>query len=504
MDNYVDILITNANVYDGDQKDPYKANIAISGDRIISVGKEIRAAATVIVAEDLIAAPGFIDIHNHSDQELYKNPLGTQEQLVWMNHNYITQGVTTIVTGNCGEGFPNIKMWKENLNGKCFGTNICHLIPYASLRKSVLGTQANKQYLGQGDIKKLKSVIEQEMINGAKGISSAFDTKPGCYLTTEEAVEYAKIVNEFNGIYVTHIRNESGRGIIQALGEAIAVSESSGVSVHISQFRVYKPSQGIKSEDILSIMYKTINRDIPLSVSQNPYDSIASTFDDYMLSHLISNINPGEIVEGGDSECSTSFHNIISRILEVFGPELFLITNYHKTPYVGKTIFELAEQESKEPVQVMAEIYKDPVKAFVVVQAIESQIMEELMPHKFVITSSNGAVSAPANTKVHPRSYGTFPRKIRHYALDQKMMSLGEALLSMTSRPADLLGLRDRGRIRPGYYADIVIFNDQNIKDNHDYLRPNQYSDGILHVIVNGKQIVKNGIIVGKPSGRLI
>ena len=286
------ITIEDCLIHRGDGSPPFQANIVIKGQRIFHVGHDSPADGLTLNGRGLIAAPGFIDVHNHTDQEL-SSSLGEElsyDRLDYSDrrcHNYIHQGVTTIITGNCGQGFVNSDAWRQLLIGNHFGTNIGHLIPYESVREDELGRNHNEKALSRHSIDRLLRRIDLEMAKGALGFSVAFDRVPGCYASTAELLEYAGVVAKYDRVFVMLIRNESGVGIIDSINEAIEIGRSTGARIHLSQFRLYKPLLGISAQEIVSVVLRARRSGVEISASQNPYDSICSSFGPYWIGHLV-------------------------------------------------------------------------------------------------------------------------------------------------------------------------------------------------------------------------
>lgn len=411
----------------------------------------------------------------------------------------MTQGVTTIFTGNCGHGFTSLDSWSNFLQDNQFGINIGHFIPYGSLRKEVLGKENTEKYLRKDSIKRICKRIENEMEKGAWGLSTSFDSRPSCYAETSELVEYAKIIKKYNGKYITHIRNESGVGIIASINEAIQIGEESGSAIHLSQFRLYKPTMGVTSDKILELVYRARKHGINITASQNPYDSIAAPLNYYLIGNLLSNIEG--MVDYDMLKEESALTTAVEKVLTVFSPESILIIDHDL--YAGKTIQEVAEITSKDPVEVTVKLCMEKDNTSAIVYGLDNTVMEELMNHEFVFTSSNGSLCIDG-TKHHPRSFGTFPRKIREYSLTKRLIGFNEVICSMTSKPAEFLNLRKRGKIEVEYYADIVILNKNSIMDKLNYLVSNQYSQGIEYVLVNGKLVINKENIQEKLHGEIL
>ncbi|MGC4070173.1 MAG: hypothetical protein QM784_37045 [Polyangiaceae bacterium] len=418
------------------------ADVALSGDRIVEVGKVTRQAARVIDARGLALAPGFVDLHNHTDFYL-GNLYGNHPERVElatplrMAHNYVAQGVTTICTGNCGIGFSDIATWEGIFAGGGFGTNVCHLVPYESLLAVSVASQS-----ADCSSDRLKRLATQ-MDAGAVGFSTSLGSPAQSHAARDEILGYCAVLQNNGGIYVMHVRGESGRDVLDSIDEGIDIAVRSEVHVHLSQWRVLRPYPKHRTADMMDRLLRAQGRGTQISASQNPYGSVAARLDwEYVRQLLAGTERP----LGEDEAISqVTFERVVCDI----AVQDVLVVQYEAKPeYQGRNLAQIAQDSRSTPAAILEELYRASSPPYLVVEMMDQRSLLELM-HELILTSSNGEVTHPNERCVHPRSYGTFPRR-----LSMCSGSFEDAIESMTVRPAELLGLVGRGRIRRGYFAD--------------------------------------------------
>ncbi len=507
-----DILISGGTIYDGSSSAPFIGDIGIKGDKIISIGDLVGNAAKVIDATGLVVTPGFIDVHTHCDLTFKR--LGFKKNLAYVmpsfkgNYNYLYQGVTTVVTGNCGYGYTDVDHWLNLVDRVGFGTNVYHLVPHGIIREELFGIDQPGE-LTKKDLDAMKARVKEAMEMGAVGMSTGLEYAPGFHAKTEELIELSKVVRDYGGLYTTHMRDESGRiydngefGDVESIREAVKIGERAEIPVEISHLKAAAPLNGIKAEKILSEIERARSRGLDVTADQYPYDA-GST--------VITILIPNEFLttEGVKEEFKTKDgrKDIKRAIEEVFiylGPEKTLITmmNEGDKDYEGKTLSEIADIEGKDPADVYVELVCDIEPPIGVFFAQDMEIVKDLMPNDYVMTISDGWTVPKGMTKPHPRLYGTFPKKIREFVLDEKLMDLKSAIRSMTSKPAEKFNLKGRGKIEVGAFADVAVIDLDRITDHATYLDPHQYAEGVEYLVVNGVVSIEGNVATGRRGGR--
>ncbi len=527
-----DLVIRNGLIIDGTGNPWFKNDIAIKDGKIVKIGKISDRGEIEIDARGMVVSPGFIDLHNHSDLTILAYPNA---------ESFIMQGVTTAVVGNCGLSMApvnpeNVDLLKKYLSpflvrgfdygwdwrslGEFYskvekrGTaiNLVPLVGHGTIRIAVKGFDPSEPT--KEELEEMKRLLRESLEEGAFGMSTGLIYPPGSYAKTEEIIELAKVVKEYGGIYATHIRNE-GRYLIEAVEEAIRIGEEAGVSVEISHHKASgKPNWG-KVNATLRLMERARKRGVEVNCDVYPYTAGSTT---------ITALLPTWVLEGGvdkmlerlkDREVRKKIKEEIEEdkmkgenFLKAAGWSGILISQCPLKEYEGKTLEEILKEKG---------MLHDPYEGFfdwlleikgeatmVIFLMDEEDVKTVISSPLSSIVSDAWATSPAAGGKPHPRAYGTFPRVLGKYVREEKLLSLEEAIRKMTSLPAGKVRLQDRGLIRKGFWADLVIFDPNKIIDKATYQNPHQYPEGIKYVIVNGKIVVKEGKLTGERPGKVL
>ncbi len=489
-----DILITNGTVYNGLSLDPSNVSVAIKDDKIVFIGNESTVnitASRTIDAQGLIVAPGFIDPHTHADREL-KDPDKSH------NKPFLFQGITTVVVGNDGDSFFPTSEYKEKYEAHGIGTNAVLLVGHGTVRKQVMGTsdlKASKQ-----DLLKMKALVQQEMGAGAFGMSTGLFYSPGSYSNTEEVIALAKTVSENNGLYDTHLRDESSYtvGLIPAIEEAIEIGRQAKLPIHISHIKCLGVDVWEQSKDIIALIEKAREEGIDVTANQYPYDASATG--------LKAAVVPRWTESGGKDSLFIRFDNpeLKQQILEETkqniarrgGPDKLLIVKATDASLVGKNVLEISKSLKVSPEKA---VYKALRSGYVRVASFNMNPTDihNFMKQPWVTTGSDG------NTG-HPRKYGSFPRKYHKYVKQDKVIDMATFINGSTSKTAEIFRIPNRGKLKEGYYADIIIFNPETFRDKADYNNAFQFSEGLEYSIINGKLSVEKGKFTNKLNGRVL
>jgi N-acyl-D-amino-acid deacylase len=488
------VVFRNATVHDGSGKPAVVGDVHVKGDRIAAVGKVGKVeGATEVDATGLVLCPGFIDLHTHCDSGL---PLKSGR----FNKNYVTQGCTTVVTGNCGSGPVDAAKYFKALEDPGVGTNVVHLAPHNSIRSQVMGN-ANRAPTAD-ELKKMEDLVERAMKDGTWGMATGLIYNPGTYSKTDEIVALAKVVGRHGGMYASHIRDEAG-GLLSAIEEAVAVGRGGNCRVHISHIKASGKAAWGLSVRAVGLVEDYRKKGVEVTADQYPY--VASS------TSLRATVVPAKYREGDqkdfvarldDPQVGPKMKADIEKALEGRdGGRRLQIARYATNPkWNGKTIAAIAEAEKKEPIDVVLEIERAG-GAQIVNFGMSEEDVRVYMKRPWVATASDGGVQTPGEMVPHPRSYGTFPRKIGYYAIQEKILPLEAAVRSATGLPADILKLTDRGYIKEGHFADLVVFDPQTYRDTATFEKPHQYAEGVKWVLVNGHAEVKDGQYQGTVLG---
>jgi N-acyl-D-aspartate/D-glutamate deacylase len=492
-----DVVIQNATLYDGSGNPGVKGDLAIKGDRIVGVGAfTVANKPKLIDGSGLIVAPGFIDLHTHSDFPLVAAPTRS-------NKNYLVQGVTTVVTGNCGFGQTDTADYFARLERGGIGTNVIHQIPHGSIRDKVMGNTNRPPTAAE--LEKLEALVNKNMKDGAWGMSTGLIYTPGTYAKTDELIALAKGVARHGGFYASHIRDE-GTEVLAALDEALTIGKEAKLPVHISHLKANGRKTWGKAGDEIALIEKARKDGQAVTADQYPY--IASS------TSLAAIVIPPRFREGNqkdflarlsDSEQGPLLRKAIEERLDgKEGAKSLRIAGYtHKPAWNGKDLLTLAEQEKKTPLDIVLDIERNG-GAQVVHFSMSDEDVNLIMKQPWVATASDGSAIEPGDTVPHPRLYGCFARKIGKYALTDKNITLEHAIRSASGLPADILHLPERGYLKAGYFADVVVFDPEKYRDTATFDKPHQYATGVRYLFLNGKRVIVDGKVQDVLAGKVL
>jgi N-acyl-D-amino-acid deacylase len=499
-----DLIIRNGRVIDGTGNPWVYADIAIQNGRIVQVGKIAAAdAKQTIDATGLIVAPGFIDVHAHVEQSLPDQPGAP---------NFIYDGVTTLITGNCGGSTVKLRPYFDSLRIKGISVNLASLIGHNTVRQKVMKMAFREPTAREQT--EMEALVEQAMKDGAVGISTGLIYTPGTYARTPEIVNLAKMAARYGGVYASHIRNE-GQNVKQAVEEAILISREAKIPVEISHFKVAsKPLWG-KSTETVELVEAARREGLDVTVDQYPYTASSTS---------LESIIPSWALADGDSAVLVRFRNpttrakIQSEMLEALAKNLrknyeYAVVSSYKpdTTFNGMSISAINQKLGrKNNAETEADLVMDLMERAklkriqMVYHTMSETDVETILRYPNTMIASDAGVAKLGVDMPHPRAYGTNARVLGRYVRERHVIPLEEAVRRMTSLPAQRFRLTDRGLLRPGYAADVVVFDEKTVADRATYEQPHAYTTGISWVLVNGTPIVENGKHTGKRSGQLL
>ncbi len=493
-----DVVLQMATLHDGSGRPGRVGDIAIKGDRIVAIGSfKVKGNPRLLDCNGLIISPGFIDLHTHSDYPLQANKTNA-------NYNYLAQGVTTVVTGNCGSGPVNVAAYFKKLEGIGVGSNVIHQVPHNDVRAKVMGN-ANRAPT-KNELKMMEGLVDQGMKDGAWGLATGLIYNPGAYSKTDELVALARIAAHHKGLYASHIRNENTE-VLAAIDEIIQIARRAGLRVHISHIKVSGRNAWGKAPDVIALIRRAHQDGLEITADQYPY--IASS------TSLSATVIPARFREGtakamidrlDDPEIGPKMKKAIElRIEEHLGGKTIRIARFAKKPeWNGKDLAAIAKSEGKATLDIVLEITRNG-GAQIVNFGMNDEEMRLFMKEPYVATASDGSSQVPSTGSTpHPRSYGTFPRKIGQFALEDKVITLEQAIRSASGLPADILRLPERGYLKVGHYADIVVFDPKTFRDRATYEKPHQYATGVRYLFVNGRLAIDAGKSTEVLAGRVL
>jgi N-acyl-D-amino-acid deacylase len=498
-----DLVIKNGLIVDGTGEPAYAGDIAIRGDRIVKIGNVKGSRATeTIEASGLVVTPGFIDVHTHCDRGIKRVPTVD---------NYIHQGVTTVIGGNCGgHPFPLAELFRD-LEEEGISINFGCLIGHNTIRREVM--EYKMEAPTKEEMAQMKTLIDQEMRAGGLGFSTGLSYLPGIYSKTEELVELASVISPYDGIYASHIRDQA-RLITEAITEAIEVGEKNGITVQISHIKLADDSVWGETERITKPVEDARERGVNVFLDQYPYTATSSGFTSSFPSWAFEGGRNQFLERTKNPEIYTKIKAYIieRRLASTKGinklETIYIANSSNYGEYEGKNLQDILLSRGKEPTvengaDLIIEIEKNGGASCVFFQMDEKDV-EDLMKLPYNMHASDGSVQEIGRGVPHPRNYGTFPRVISHYVREKGVLSLEEAVRKMTSLPADVFKLKDRGKLKEGMYADVCVFDFENFNDRATFSNPHQYSQGLSYVIINGEIVVQEDTHTNKRSGMIL
>ncbi|HRE37281.1 MAG TPA: D-aminoacylase [Chitinophagaceae bacterium] len=496
-----DILIVNGKIIDGTGNNWYYGNIAIKDGKIIAIGKVYYFnAARFIDARGMIVAPGFIDVHTHLEGDEAKDPNAT---------NFILDGVTTCVTGNCGSSNTDIGKYLRWVDSLKLSINVASLIGHNDIRKAVMG-RANRDATAD-EMKRMEDITEKAMKDGAVGLSTGLIYIPGTYTKTPEIVALAKIASKYNGVYATHMRDE-GDSVTYAIEEALTIGREAYIPVEISHFKLSGQHNWGRSKVTVPMIEKARKEGIEVTIDQYPYTASSTS---------ISTLIPDEILADGQDSIKARLQRpevkkyVVKSILERLKKRKLKHLSYAviayfapDTTYNGKSIEQINLMKGrKHKAKYEAETVIDIMMAggaSAVFHGMSEDDIKRIMQYPFNMFASDATIRVLNAGMPHPRGYGTNARVLSKYVREEKVISLEEAIRRMTSLPAQKFQLKDRGLLKEGMAADIVIFDENEVKDVSTFEKPHAYSKGFHFVIVNGVLTVNYEKHLGVRAGKAL
>ncbi len=521
-------LIRQAEVVDGSGQDPFRADVALQGDRIAAVAPRIDGRADrELRAEGLVAAPGFIDIHSHTDGTIFRHPSSESKAM---------QGVTLEVIGNCGIGcFPvnperkeilgeYLKMhdfdlpdlsWRDfdqyarRVESLELGINLAPLVRHGALRIAVMGAENRKPK--PDELSRMETLLAESLEQGAWGMSTGLIYPPGSFASTEELISLSKVVARYGGLYTSHIRVETS-ALMKGLEEAIRIGRESGVRVEVSHLKAAGKHNWGLGPELLRRLELACREGVDIAGDQYPYEATSTS-----LSVLV----PPWAHEGGVAELlkRLAAEDFAARIREEIGKEMSLrggaenimishVFSARNAGVSGRRISEIAAnwKTSAEEAVVRLLLEEEAAVGAIFFSLSEKDITSIMADDRVSVGSDGRGMNAAEDSgeATHPRSYGTFARVLGHYVRERKVLPLVKAVWKMSGLPASRLGLRDRGLLRPGFPADMVLFDPGAVRDPATFIRPHAYAEGVIGVWVNGQQIIEKGQFTGTRPGQVL
>lgn len=497
-----DFIIRGGDVFDGTGSKRRVADVGIKGDRIIMVGSipANASAGKVIDARGKMVAPGFIDPHSHAAPGITTPELAAAVPILF-------QGITTVMINPDGGGPADLREQTVPIQKNVPGVNVVPMIGHNGVRRAVMG-DANRKPT-PAEQKRMGDYVRAAMQFGAFGFSSGPFYIPGKYSNTAEMVALAKVAAQFPGsFHISHIRDESSYdiGVINAVRELIQISREAKLPGIVTHMKMLGPSVWGKSKDAIELINAARAEGLSIWADQYPYSASGSGLQPALV--------PGWAQEGGSEALAKRLQDpeqralirkeMVQNLERRAGPNAIMIRRYEPDPSVeGKRLDEIAKARNQHPLDTAIDMLIKggaPIVSF----NMNEKDLEALMKQPWMMTSSDGGLVKFGSGSEHPRAYGAYPRKLRRYVLDKGVISMEQAIHASAGLPATVFGIRDRGFLRRGAFADVLVFDPKTIRDTATYDKPHSYSVGMVHVFVNGQAAVTDGKVVPKRYGRLL
>lgn len=522
-----DLVLRGGTILDGTGTPAFVADIGLVGDRIAAIDRiAAEYGRRVVDLSGLHVAPGFVDIHSHSDREILLYPTADSR---------VRQGVTTELTGNCGSSaapFGGVddeasrREWQEEgvrpewgdvasycayLDRAQISINQAVLLGQGTLRRNAVGLVDRR--LTADELESVLRAVDEGMAQGAFGLSTGLEYVPGRYTPTDEVVAMARAVARHGGLYASHIRNEETQ-LLEAVDEAVDIGRQAGCRVEVSHLKAAGRINWSKQQGSLDLIESARRAGVEVLADAYPYTAYSTG-----LTILL----PASALEGGTSALLKRLadsgervrirEHVTRQISQDPGDPSLIVIARMKAPedqaFVGQHVAQIAEAWKVDPAEaILRLIEREQGNVPFVGHAMSPENVERLLRHPLVMVGSDGSSMAPVGragqSRPHPRSYGAFARVLAYYCRERQVLGLPEAVRKMTSMPADQIGLRDRGRIATGKVADLVVFDASGVRDEATFDNPHRYASGIPHVLVNGVFVVQDGQHTGARPGRAL
>ncbi len=507
----IDLLITDARVVDGTGSPWFVSDVAIDDGYIVAMAASLDIDADqVIDASGRVLAPGFIDVHTHVESSSHRGGL----ELFPRADNYLLDGVTTIITGNCGSSEVDVGAYSRRLSD--LGINVATLVGHNSVRRTVVGLDDRAPTAAE--MREMQQLVNRAMLDGAVGFSTGLLYVPGTYATTVEIIGLAKVASRHGGVYASHIR-EQGANLHDSISEAVQIGREANMPVQISHFKIKGPSRWGSIGDALDLVESYRREGVDVVIDTYPYARASTNLGVNLPRWAVSGGSADIAARIDDPQTNERIVDEMKAMLADGGyPDYSFATVAQYAPepsYVGRTISEINRMLERSPntdneIRTILDMMIDGGAAgriqgaSMVYHYMSMEDVDSILRYPNTAVASDGSITAFGRGQPHPRSYGTNARIFADFVRDRKVLTLEDAVRRMTSLPARTFSFHDRGIVRPGFVADLVLFDPDKVSDRATFSDPHQYSVGFDYVVVNGVVAVEEGELTDKRSGEFV
>ncbi|MDQ7041305.1 MAG: D-aminoacylase [Rhodothermus sp.] len=507
-DTIYTVILEGGTIYDGTGAPPFVADVGLLGDRIVAIGDltEARAALRLNV-EGLVVAPGFIDIHSHAvrggpeTSGIFRHPLA---------ENYIRQGVTTVFAGQDGSSPLPIGEFLARFELTPAAINLGLFVGHGSVRRAVMGNENRAPT--PNELEQMKALVAQAMEEGAWGLSSGLKYVPGAYAHTEEVIALAQVAARYGGIYITHMRDE-GLRVLESVKETIRIGREGGLPAQITHTKIIGPRMWGKSRELLRLVDEALQAGIDVSMDQYPYTASSTGISVLFPSWALEGDREALLARLQDPATRRKIKEaVLFNLREDRGggdpSRVQLAFCAWDTTLNGKNLAQVLQEQGRPvTVEAAAELVLEIQErggCTGIFHAMSEDDVARIMQHPRTMICSDGGIPDPGVGVPHPRNYGAFARVLARYVRERSLLTPEVAIHKMTGLPAWRLNLKDRGVLRAGAYADVVVLDLNRMQDHATFTHPHQYAEGIVHVFVNGQAVLLHGKLTGARPGRVL
>ena len=522
-----DLVIKGGQLIDGSGAPAQQLDVGIKEGLIAEIGQiPTRRARAVCEAKGMVVSPGFIDAHDHTDIQLLVNPKA---------ESAVHQGITTVMSGNCGfSPFPladstyeemkaslkeqygleldwrDIRGFLARIETQGTAINYATLVGHGAVRGKAMGFDDRAPT--EAELTTMKNLVEAAIKNGAFGLSSGLEYAPGSYAQPEELIELCRVVARWGGVYATHMRSE-GDYLLESLAETFRVARESGVSVQISHLKVAYPRNWSKIDEALASLDRAKAEGLAVMADRYPYLAGSTGLSFYFPLWAKQGTTEDFLRRLQDKKLEKKFRQHLAEQEKKLGSwekvVIAAVVTEKNRVFEGLSIQECCRRTGKDPFTFMRDLLvEEKNRVGMITFMMKEENLKRILAHPLVCVGCDGAAIAPygplGKGKPHPRHYGTFPRVLGKYVREEKILHLDKMIHKITAKAAEKFGLDKRGRLEPGYYADVVVFDPTRVIDKATWTNPHQYPEGINHVFVNGVQVIENGEHTGRLPGRVL